>query len=229
MAPRQQFTLTQIQGMFYDRVQRSPFFANSEVTGFINEALRVWSCLTGYWKQRIVMTTLPSLPYYSLAGFLSSGMHIEWNSKPLDQSSVTNWDKGYPLWEGQPGTPLEWAPIGISLIGIRPADIAGGNSLVIDGLTVAPTLSAPGSFIDIVAEELSSLLSYCQYLAAFKEGGAEFEAAIPLYQGFLKAASVKNEKLLASAVFRKAMGMDTDLAGQRPRRTKSQLQPVGER
>jgi len=229
MAARQQYTLAQMQAKVYDRLQQSPFWTTAEVTKFINEALRTWSVLTGYWRKRITLTTLPTLPYYSLASFISFGMRVEFNSVPLSQSSVTNWDKGYPEWEGNPGTPQEWAPIGLSLIAIRPADAVGNNSLVLDGVANAPILVNANDKIDIGSEEFTALLGYCQYLAAFKEGGQEFESAATLYQAFIKAAAVKNEKLLASAIFRRAMGLDTDLGGQRVRRTKSQLQPVGGR
>jgi hypothetical protein len=229
MPARTQYTLTQIQAMVFARFENSPFWSQAEVTGYINESLRLWACLTGYWKKRIVMQTLPTLPYYSLAGLLTSGMRVEFNSTPLSQGSLTNWDKGYPKWEGRPSTPQEWAPIGVSLIALRPADAVGYNSLVIDGLSSAPQLIKPTDFIDIGAEELNTLVNYCQYLGTFKEGGAEFDAGIPLYQSFLKAASVKNEKLLSSNLFRKAMGMDIDPPILRLRRTKNELQPVGER
>jgi len=219
-----------MQDKVYDRLQHSPFWTPSEVTGFINEALRVWSALTGYWKQRVVLTTLPTLPYYSLAGFLTFGMHVEWNGQPLTQSSVTNWDKGDYMWEGNPDIPQEWAPIGISIIAIKPADAVGQNSLVIDGMSAAPVLKNAGDFIDIGSEELDTLLKECQYLAAFKEGGEELESAKALHTAFLKAAVVKNEKLLASSFFRRAVGLDTDQAGERPRRVKAILpQPIGAR
>lgn len=229
MSARRQYTLAQMQAKVYDRLQQSPFWSTAEVTKLINEALRTWACLTGYWKKRITLTTQPTLPYYSLASFITFGMRVEFNSQPLSQSSLTNWDKGTPEWEGNPSTPQEWAPIGISLIAIKPADAAGNNSLVLDGVANAPILAAAGDFIDIGSEEFTALLGYCQYLAAFKEGGQEFESALPLYQAFIKAAAVKNEKLLASALFRRVMGLDTDLGGQRPRRTQSQMQPVGGR
>lgn len=183
----------------------------------------------------MVLTTQPNLPYYNLAGYLTFGMHLEFNSVPLIQSTVYNWDKGHPHWEGRPSSkgPTEWAPIGISLFAIRPADRIGNNSLVVDGVSNAPilgTVANPAAdFIDIGDEELNSLLKECQYLAAFKEGGQEFQSAIPFHQEFLKAAAVKNEKLMASAVFRKAMGLDTEQAGQRPRRIPPTAQPVGMR
>lgn len=214
-----------------DRLQNSPFWTQPEQTALINESLRTWSALTGYWKTRVLLTTQPTLPYYSLAGFITFGMHLEFNGTPLVQSSVINWDKGSPYWEGRPSPngPEEWAPIGISLIAIKPTDQVGGRTIVVDGVAAAPQLSKPGDFIDIGDEEFSALVGYQQYLAAFKEGGAEFESSLALYQAFLQAAAVKNEKLLASAIFRRAMGLDNEQAGQRPRRIKSTLQPLGAR
>jgi hypothetical protein len=230
MSARQQYTLTQVQAMVAARLQQSPFWTAAEQTKLINEALRTWSCLTGYWKARIVLTTNSNLsPYYNIAGSLTFGMRVEFDGSPLTPSSLTNWDKGYPQWEGRPSTPQEWAPVGISLIAVRPADAAGNNSLVLDGVAASPILKLAGDFIDIGSEELNALIGYTQYLAAFKEGGQEFESVLPLYQAFLKAAAVKNEKLMASAIFRRAMGIDTDLAGQRPRRAKPLMQPVGAR
>lgn len=231
MAARKRFQLQTLQSQLSDKLERSPFWATAELTAFINEALRTWSCLTGYWKRRVTLTTIANLPYYGLAGYMTFGMRVEFNGVPLSPATVYEWDKGYPYWEGRPSPtgPTEWAPIALNLIAVRPADAIGLNSLVLDGLSSAPILAAPTDYIDIGDEELSALLGYCQYLAVFKEGGAEFEAILPMYQAFLKAAAVKNEKLLSSAIFRRAMGLDAEQAGQRPRRTKPILQPVGER
>lgn len=231
MAARQRYQLSAIRAQLSDKLERSPFWASAELDAYINEALRGWSALTGYWKQRVTLTTIQNLPYYNLAGYLTTGMRAEFNSVPLLPATVYEWDKGYPEWEGRPSAtgPTEWAPIGLSLIGIRPADAVGNNSIIIDGLSVAPLLVNDTDFIDIGDEELSALLGYGQYLAAFKEGGAEFQSALPMYQAFLKAAAVKNEKLLASNIFRRAMGLDAEQAGERPRRAKPILQPVGAR
>lgn len=232
MAARKRYLLGQIQSQLSDRLQRSQFWTVAEQTAFINESLRTWSCLTGYWKKRVVINTLATLPYYNIAGYITFGMHVEFNGRPLLPSTVVNWDKGYPYWEGRPSVngPDEWAPIGISMFAIRPTDAATGNTLLIDGVAAAPILADPiKDFIDIGDEELTSLLGYCQYLAAFKEGGAEFESAVDLYQAFLKAAAVKNEKLNASAIFRRAMGLDIEQGGQRQRRSKPEAQAVGNR
>jgi hypothetical protein len=231
MAARKHFTLPQMQSRLSDRLQRSPFWTTQELTTYLNEAMRIWSALTGYWKKRVLLTTRATLPYYNLAGYLVFGAHVEFNGTPLIQSTVINWDKGYPYWEGQPSAtgPTEWAPIGISLFAIRPTDAIGSNSLIVDGVSNAPILAQPNDFIDIGDEELNALLKECQYLAAFKEGGQEFESALTLHQEFLKAAAIKNEKLMASEIFRRAMGLDAEQAGQRPRRALPMVQPVGAR
>jgi len=220
-----------MQSRLADKLERSPFWSTNELTAYLNEALHTYSALTGYWKQRVVLTTIANLPYYNIAGALTFGMHLEFESTPLLQSSVINWDKGYPQWEGQPDPngPVEWAPIGISLIAIPPTDAVGSRTIVVDGVAVAPILTLPGDFIDIGDEDFTALLNYAQYLGAFKEGGQEFQSALPLHQAFLRQAAVRNEKLNASAVFRRAMGLDNEQAGQRPRRVPAQGTPVGAR
>jgi hypothetical protein len=39
------------------------------------------------------------------------------------------------------------------------------------------------------------MLDYAQHLAAFKMGGAEFMATLPLFQRFIKQASIYSSKL----------------------------------
>jgi hypothetical protein len=231
MSARTRYTLAQMQSRLADRLERSPFWTTAELTAYVNEALRTYSALTGYWKQRVTLVTIANLPYYNLAGALTFGMHLEFESTPLLQSSVINWDKGYPCWEGQPSPsgPQEWAPIGISLIAIRPTDMVGGRTIVVDGVAAAPILVNAGDFIDIGDEDFTALLGYAQYLGTFKEGGQEFQSALPLHQAFLRQAAVRNEKLYASAIFRRAMGLDNEQAGQRPRRVPAQGTPVGAR
>ena len=227
MAPRQQHTLTDIQGYLQNRLQSSPFWNNSELTTLINEGIRTWNCLTGQWKRRVPITTVRGNPYYQLPANLVFGMHLEFNGQPITQGSVAGWDRGSPDWESQPSVPQEWAPVDLLTIAIRPADAVGRNSLAVDGVSAAPVLVGGGDFIDMSEDDYSAYIGYLQYLAAFKEGGAEFENAQPLHVAFLKQAAIRNEKLLASAIFRRAMGLDEK--GVRPRFTRSQLNPVGVR
>ena len=232
MAPRQRVNLAQFRQQVRNSLQQSPFWTDAELNANINESLRTWNCLTGVWKQRVTLRTRQYLPYYSLAGSLVFGMRVEFGSNnSLAHASLTNWDKEFPQWEGRPSAsgPEDWAPVGINIIAIRPTDAIGGRTLVVDGVSATPTLAVDGDFIDIGQEDFNALLDYNQYLNAFKEGGAEFESSLEFHRSFLKAAANKNEKLMTSNIFRRAMGIDTDQAGMRPRRTPATLQPVGER
>jgi hypothetical protein len=231
MAPRQRVNLAQFRQQVRNQLQQSPFWTDAELNANINESLRTWNCLTGQWKRPVTITTQQNRPYYSLAGLLVFGMRVQFGSLPLAQSSLTNWDKESPQWEGRPSAsgPDEWAPVGISIIAIKPADAVGNRTLTINGVAATPILTTDADFIDIGEEEFDSLLNYNQYLAVFKCGGAEFESCLPLYQSFLKAAASKNERLNASNLFRRAMGIDNDQAGMRPRRAPALMQPVGER
>lgn len=232
MAPRQRVKLVQFRQQVRNSLQQSPFWTDDELNANINESLRTWNCLTGQWKQRVTLTTIARLPYYSLAGSLAFGMRIEFGSGlTLAQSSLTSWDKEFPYWEGRPSAhgPEEWAPVGMSLIAIRPTDAIGSRTLVIDGVSATPILTSDNDYIDIGEEEFNALLGYNQYLNVFKEGGAEFESVLGLHKAFIKAAATKNEKLNASNLFRRVMGIDNDQAGLRPRRVPALAQPVGER
>jgi len=230
MAPRAQHTLADIQAYLLNRLEQSPFWAQPELTAIINEGLRTWSCLTGQWKQKVLLTTVPLNPYYVLPAAITFGMHVEWNGKPLVQASIHSWDEGDYLWENKPGRPTEWAPVDLRVIAIRKPDPIGFNSLSIDGVSAAPILINQTDYIDMSEDDYTAYLGYLQYLAAFKEGGMEHENSLILYQGFIKQASIRNEKLLSSALFRRVMGLDNDDAGLRPRRRKPATGlPVGVR
>jgi hypothetical protein len=60
-------------------------------------------------------------------------------------------------------------------------------------------------FIQVSRSDYDSILDYAQHLAAFKMGGAEFIATLPLYQKFLRQAALYNSKLSAMGSFWKTM------------------------
>jgi len=237
MAARQLVTLAQIQTLVQDRLANMPFWTTaiaagsqfSEITYYINYTLRTWQALTGYWKERIIFTTIPQSPYYDLPRSMSMAMRVTLNGTPMFLGNVFAWDMGSPGWEGIPGTPQEWAPVGINVMAIRPVDFAGGSSVLVDGISKPPILTNPTDYIDIGQEEFNTLLGEVEHMASFKEGGAEFKATMPLHENFIKAAAIQNERLRANAHFRSVLGISTD-EEQKKRRVKStDLAPVGER
>ena len=215
----QQFKRPDLRGFILNRLGAagSVFWRTDELNRLINQALRTFNALTGFWKTRKVITTTANTVYYSIPGTLTAGMRVEFNSHPLGYSSLSDLDNGQPGWEdqttatsGQPSTPQMWTPVGLDLIAIWPADAAGNNSLTVDGIAQTPVLSDDNSFVDIGEEELNMLLDYIEHLAVFKEGGKEFAASQVMYQNFLKGCATRNSMLMASASFRRFMGVQND-------------------
>lgn len=237
MAARQLVQLSSVQQQVINRLGNGVFWSNviatgslySEVTFLINEAIRTWQAYTGYWKTRLTIITAPDTPYYDLPRNMTMGTRAAFNGLPLIQGDVFSWDQGSPGWEGVPGKPAEWAPVGVNIIAIRPIDFIGGNSLLVDGLSAPPILKNQTDYIDMGQEEFNTLLGYIEHLAAFKEGGAEFQSTMPLYKNFVSAATIVNARLRANAHFRKVLGIAQD-EQRKPRLVKSdELAPVGER
>lgn len=223
--PFTQITRAQLRAQVYARLGQSTFWRDDEVNRYIQEALRVWNALTGYWKTRDATTkTTVGEHWYTVPSVVTSGMRVLWNGKPLYYSSLWDLDNGRYQWESEttttggdvPTTPVLWTPAGLKLIAIWPGDAVAQNSIVFDGISKTPILTSDGSYIDIGSEELVSLLDYIEHIAIFKEGGKEFAASIPLQQAFIKGAMEKNAMLMASAHFRKWLGMQKDDA-QKPR------------
>jgi hypothetical protein len=224
MAARTIITLSQLLTYCYDRLGNQSFWTQAEVTKLINEALRTWNCLTGYWHGRIQFTTTANRIYYPLPAALVFGAHVELNGNQITESSVFNWDQAIPDWEASRDTPEEWSPVGIGIIALRPIDPVGNLSIVVDGVSTTPVLVNLGDFIDIGQEDFKALLDYIEHLGTFKEGGAEFDATSTLMQSFMRQAGVRNEKLRATSTYRRVMGLDEDLE-RKPIRVRAANEP----
>ena len=227
--PYQQINRAALRAQAYDRLGRTGqnFWRDDELNRLINEALRMWNCLTGYWRVRDVsVVTVANQVWYPLPSTITSQMRVEWQAKPLGYSALADLDNGRPAWEGEttadggdvPSEVAVWAPAGLNLIAIWPADAAGNAQLVLDGIAATPVLTLDADFIDIGSEELSAILDYIEHAAVFKEGGAEFTSTGTLLESFLKAAAERNSLLMASAPFRRWLGIHQDEA-RVPRRT----------
>ena len=91
--------------------------------------------------------------------------------------------------------------------------------IMIDVVTPAPIPSADTVNLQLGPEELDLILGYAHHLAAFKEGGAEFEATIRQYENLIRGAAIHNEKLRASAIFANVIHAETQREeARRPRR-----------
>lgn len=220
-------TLATLQSQLGDRWEDVPFWTDEEARLALNEALRVWNLLTGQWKRRVTQTTTANTVWYTLPSMIIANARVEFNGRPLEQTSLTELDNGRPNWENEktnsggsvPTRPALWAPAGLTLMAIWPADAAGSNSLVIDGVRATPTLARTDDYIDIGQEELNAILGYALHAVSLKAGGSIFRATLPHYKTFITAAADKNDRLRASNMYRWAMGLDVNRV-QRPERAR---------
>lgn len=214
--PWQAVTLAQCQTQLKAKWENVPFWTDAEATAALNEGLRVWNMLTGMWRQRVVVATPAASPWVSLSSTMVYGTKINFITSPLIPSSRDDLDLFRPGWEGEttasggavPTTPKLWAPAGLNLFAIWPADAAGGQSLTVDGVRKTPVLVNPGDFIDIGEHELDALLGFALHVASFKLGSPLFNGTAGLRKNFLLAAVDQNTRLMASSYFRRQLGLD---------------------
>jgi len=204
----QQISLAQLQSYFYEQVgENQRFWRPDEVTGILQESLRVFNVLTGFWRGRLSGgLTVASQVYYPVPAGFSYILRIELNGRQLESSSLWDLDYGQPGWEGTTGLPVAFAPVGMNQFALWPQSAVGGESLEIDGVVTAPVLSAIG-FVNLGQDELETILDYAQHIAQFKEGGQEFEASQESLKEFLKEAGQRNGILMTSSKFRGYMGL----------------------
>jgi len=209
-----QVTLAELRTLLAERVESVPFWDASDETYALNEALKIWNMLTGYWKKRVIVDTVPGQHYYTVCSTMLYQLRMQWGSYPMDLSSWTDLDYGHANWEGEtagdpgvPDRPIVFAPVGLNRFAIWPAD-SSVNQIAVDSVRETPVLTASDDFVDIGQEELAAILGYALHYLAFKEGGSRFAATSMFYQQFMQAAAEKNGRLNASTFYRNAMGLD---------------------
>lgn len=202
--------------MLADKYEGVPFWTSTEATNALNEALLVWNSLTGRWRRNEPITTTANSFEYALPASMVFGMRIEFNGKVLAPASLHDMDNGKPGWQTQttasggdvPTEPKKWLPISIDLIAIWPADAVGGNTLSVDGVSQTPVLVNSTDYIDIGDDQLNAILGYALHVMTLKEGGARFEATMPLFRTFLQEAAEENDQIQDSNLFMHFIGTD---------------------
>ena len=212
MAGYAQYTLAQLLTLFYEQVgENQTFFRQDEATRILQEAFRVFNCLTGFWRDRIDMgLTVAGQHWYATPPGLTYIYRVEVNQVVMQATTLYDLDYGRPTWETETATgtdlPQCFAPAGVNLFALWPASSAGGESLIVEGVTPAPVLMNVG-FVNLGQDELEMILDEALHIAQFKEGGQEFEASQEVHKEFLKEAGERNAVLMQSAKFRTWMGM----------------------
>lgn len=138
------------------------------------------------------------------------------NNVPLAVDAVRNGDDFNVGWQAAPaGTPANVYAAGLNLLGFGPKPDAGPWSITATVVENAPLPALPTDPIQLARDDYDAVLDYAQHLAAFKMGGQEFAATIPLYQAFVKRASLYNAKLAELGFFQRPMYEVSQLEAQR--------------
>lgn len=220
-----QITLSTLRSRLQDRYDATPFWSNEEARLAINEALRVWNAMTGYWKARSTASTTAGVPWVTVPGSaITFSTRVERSSTPLFKVSLFELDMAKPGWQAQttttggavPTSIKFWAPAGLKKIAIWPIDAAGSTTLTFDGVALTPTLSADGDYIDIGQEELNTILGYAVHILCFKRGGEQFLKTKPMYDEFVKVAATRNALLGAAEPFKSILGGDFTRSADSP-------------
>lgn len=184
------------------------FWTDAELNAYINESLRVWNVLTGYWKETTTFVVPADTTYLSLVEFFPSYLsliRIELDTYHLNLVSLKELDSFAYNWQCEEGPPREAAIIGLDRIAFHPHPLVD-TSMDFTYIKKAPIVSADGDFIDLSEEEICGLRDYVHFIASIKEGGQELQSNIPQLKSFLSKCSAYNAKLNKISSFHKLLG-----------------------
>lgn len=152
-------------------------------TGPSNDPLRVQYC-DQRWQEGIIVGRQAVTVQQ---GFI--------NGQPVSTSSVFDADSFKPSWT-TPGAPRSLHVLGSNLVAVSP--VADGiYSIMIDAVRNAPQLVDDTDPLPIGREYLDVILGYASHLAAFKQGGAEFQQSFDNYDAFVKSALAYTNRMSA--------------------------------
>lgn len=213
--PYQQTTLANLRTRLQARQDNSVYWVDEEMRLALNESLRVWNLLTQEFRGRVVMNAVNG-PYIAPPVALTQHTRVQFDSSPLDKTSLPALSAIIPGWEGQrttdggaiPVTVQNWAPVGLYLLAIWPTEPTAAHALVLDGVAITPILVNEADYIDAGEELLDRLIDYAQHVLTFKIAGASFAESLPKYRRFIQAAGVQNARFRASSLYKRVMAGD---------------------
>src|SRR3990167_1249476 len=219
MAAYQQYTRAQLRAQLEVRYENAPYWSTNDADRAINQALRVWNSLVGFWRATVTVTALsgdhtvvlPGSLLYRTRVALADGTPIPIVSRFELNRVQPNWRYEFVNSGGSVPTAIALcAPIGLQTLRVWPA--AAPLSLInipltVEGVAATPVLTADGQYVDLGDEDLGPLLDECLHIVSFKHGGERFAKTLPLHRRFLAAAGQRNTLLLASKAFPRHAGL----------------------
>lgn len=140
------------------------------------------------------------------------------NDVPCDTPSVYETDWTSPFWQNNIGQFPKIVQAGMDLCAVAPTVSASVNLTLVGNAPITTLLTG---YVQISRDAWDQVLNYAVHLAAWKEGGAEFQATMPLYTSFLKFAAQTNSRLLTYGFFTKMLHSEGERQEENvPRMTK---------
>lgn len=214
MTAFQNTTLATLLIRLAERYEGQAFWTADQARRAINEGLRIWNVVTGTWRARAVgLVTIPDDPYLFVGGAVEKVTQVKIGTRVLNPTSIDQLDQFTRNWEATAAPAATscrfWAPVGLTVIALSPADAAPGQQVIsVDGIVAAPILVNPGDFLDLGDEEINTLLGYALHVLSFAKGADALASTRPLYIAFIKAAAARNAVFAASSLYRKLIGLD---------------------
>ena len=187
----------------------STFWTNAEVNDAIDNSLRVWNALTGYFKQSTAKTISGDTIFYDLEANLAnhlSLLRIELAGTHLDLLPIEEKDNAEEDWQDNAsGTTVDAMPLGLNLVALDPAP-SGSTSYTIVSVRSAELPSGDSANIQIGEEDMAAIVDFATFELSIKEGGQEMADNMKLLENFLLHASKYNSKLNTSSAYRNLLG-----------------------
>ena len=133
-------------------------------------------------------------------------LSIRSNGIPLPIDSIRAIDEYNPLWQVQMlGAPQQCILAGQNLITFAPITDSAPYSFTATVVQNAPVPVNPLDTIQVSRDVYDVIIDYSQHLAAFKQGGEEFNATTELLNRFMHEASLYNSRLSEMAEYKSTM------------------------
>lgn len=136
----------------------------------------------------------------------SALLALRMNNVPVWIDSVRAADNFQSAWQAlAAGSPSSAYYTGLNLVALSPAPDANAYSATATVVENAPIPLSDTAQVQMGRDDYDAILDYVQHLAAFKQGGSEFLATMPLFQRFMAQAAIYNRKLDQIAEFTKPL------------------------
>lgn len=143
-------------------------------------------------------------------------MFGDFSGSPGDVVSAAEMDIHAPEWDSSAADGVSIVICGTDTFTVVPSTTQA-QSVNITMLANAPLPSADADFVQVSRDSWDAVLDYAQFLAMWKQGGAEFTAAQELEKKFVLAAATENSRL-------RSLGVFTDILVSEGQREENQLE-----